>query len=291
MKGWIQIFRTGTHTDSRGRKMKWTERDLDRIATSYDPERREAPIVVGHPKANAPAWGWVAALRRRGQVLEARFRQVAPAFRKAVREGRYKKRSISLYPDRTLRHVGWLGGMPPAIEGMADVKFAGKKTRTYEFSTGGGKMKKGDIEAQLEAQKIEYEEKVEKKTKALKKARRHAAKVEKRLAEYEGEGAERNAKKAAKARRARVGKLIKKGKLAAAQKPAVLAYATALGRTGEKIALGGKKRTVEEHFWRDLEARDTLSVFSHLKLEEVDHEVRDDLGENIAETVLGKETE
>ena len=267
MNGWVEIFRTGTHTDSRGRKMKWTERDLDRIVSTYDPKKREAPIVVGHPKSNAPAWGWVARLRRKGQVLEARFRQVAPAFLKAVRAGRYKKRSISLYPDKTLRHVGWLGGVPPAVEGMKDVGFGGRKgTITYEI--GGQKMKKQEYEAEIEAQKQEYEAKLGKKKRALKKARRHAAKVARRLGEFGG-GNEKEQKKAAKARKARAAKLVKKGKIPTSQSNFVITQATALGRTPEKIALtkGGKKRTIEEFFWRSLEGRDKMSIFSHLALD------------------------
>ena len=290
MKGWIQIFRTGTHKDSRGRKMKWTERDLDHIVATYDPKKREAPIVIGHPSTNAPAWGWVAALRRRGKLLEARFRQVAPAFLKAVRNGRYKKRSISLYPDKTLRHVGWLGGVAPAVAGLENVKFSrNKKVITYD-SLGGGKMKKSEYEARLETQKSEYEEKLKKNAKALKKARKHAAKVGKRLAEYEASGG----KKEGKARMARVDKLLKKGKITASHRNFVLVQATALSRTPEKVALSkdGKKRTIEEHFFRSLEGREKLSVFSHLNLNaDIDRGETDDLGQAIADTVSEKKEE
>jgi hypothetical protein len=40
-----------------------------------------------------------------------------------VKQGMYKKRSIALYPDLTMRHIGFLGGMPPAVKGLADIKF------------------------------------------------------------------------------------------------------------------------------------------------------------------------
>lgn len=124
LKNWCEIFRAGAHTDSAGGSKTWTEADLDRIVGSYDPSRHEAPIVIGHPNANAPAFGWVETVKREGQSLFARFKQVLPEFSDMVTQGRFKKRSISLYPDGTLRHVGFLGAQPPAIKGLADFAFS-----------------------------------------------------------------------------------------------------------------------------------------------------------------------
>jgi len=119
--GWIEIFRTGTWTDSAGRSRTWTKGDLARIAQNYDPDMREAPLVLGHPKDNAPAYGWVERLKVSGDRLYARLKQVPQAVKDLVAEGRYKKRSISLYPDGTLRHVGLLGAVPPAIPGLKEI--------------------------------------------------------------------------------------------------------------------------------------------------------------------------
>jgi hypothetical protein len=51
-----------------------------------------------------------------------------------VNQGLFKKRSISVYPDGTLRHVGFLGAQPPALKGLADFAFKdeGKTPETYE---------------------------------------------------------------------------------------------------------------------------------------------------------------
>jgi len=131
---WIEVFRTGRHTDSEGKTKDWTEADLDTIVNKYDPSRHEAPIVVGHPKDNSPAFGWVEGLKRVGQTLYAKLKQVPTEFEDAVREGRYKKRSISLYPDLTLRHIGFLGGKPPAVKGLADIAFnSDDQAVTIEF--------------------------------------------------------------------------------------------------------------------------------------------------------------
>ncbi|ROL56034.1 hypothetical protein D9V84_09810, partial [Bacteroidetes/Chlorobi group bacterium Naka2016] len=49
---WIEVFRTGTFTDSKGRTQTFTESDLDRIARQYNERVEsdssfEAPLVKG----------------------------------------------------------------------------------------------------------------------------------------------------------------------------------------------------------------------------------------------------
>ena len=120
---WIEIFRVGEQSDSQGNTRKWTVSDLEKIVKNYDAKEHEVPLVVGHPKENAPAFGWVEALKTDGEFLFAKFKQLVPEFVEAVKKGLYKKRSISLYPDLTLRHIGFLGAVPPAVKGLADIKF------------------------------------------------------------------------------------------------------------------------------------------------------------------------
>ncbi len=123
LKGWIEVFRAGRWTDSSGNTRAWTESDLDRMVAGYDPSEREAPAVIGHPQTNSPAYGWVESLKREGGRLLATFRQVEETFEKMVREGRFKKRSISVFPDGRLRHVGFLGAAAPAVPGLKDIGF------------------------------------------------------------------------------------------------------------------------------------------------------------------------
>jgi len=128
----IEVFRVGSHVDSAGRPHTFTAADLDKVA-AYDPAKHEAPVVVGHPRDNAPAYGWVDRVYREGGSLLADFKDVAPEFADLVKAGRFKKRSISLYPDGSLRHVGFLGAVPPAIKGLRDVQFAEGEASTFEF--------------------------------------------------------------------------------------------------------------------------------------------------------------
>ena len=128
---WVPIFAGGKQTDSQG-----VEHDADEMITKavqlFDAKYHEAPVVVGHPKDNSPAFGWVEGLKSVAQklkdgskvnVLMAKFKNVIPEFANAVQQGLYKKRSASFYQDGRLRHVGFLGGMPPAVKGLADLKF------------------------------------------------------------------------------------------------------------------------------------------------------------------------
>lgn len=134
MNDWIQVFRTGRHIDASGEAKEWGKIDLDRIVSSYNPQRHEAPIVIGHPEENAPAFGWVEALKREGEILYAKLKDFVPEFVDMIKRGLYKKRSIALYPDLTLRHVGFLGAMPPAIKGLANVQFQERGKTTIFFS-------------------------------------------------------------------------------------------------------------------------------------------------------------
>jgi hypothetical protein len=126
----IEVFRTGKHP---GSDHLYTAADLDTMVSLYNPAAHEAPVVIGHPTGNAPAFGWVKSLCRKGSVLFAELGDLAPEFVDAWKAGRYKKRSISHYPDLSLRHVGFLGAMPPVVKGLADAQFSEQPGTTIEF--------------------------------------------------------------------------------------------------------------------------------------------------------------
>ena len=130
---WIELFAAGDHGD----KGKYTAADLDHIVQKYQPAQHEAPVVIGHPATNLPAFGWVSALKREGQSLFGKFKQVQPAFAEMVKNGAFKKRSVALYrkPDGLeLRHVGFLGAQPPEIKGLADVAFQDDNAEVVEIT-------------------------------------------------------------------------------------------------------------------------------------------------------------
>lgn len=139
MQKFIRIFKAGTHRDSLGREHSYTVEDLDRMVTTYNdqPEdtRRQAPLVYGHPKDNAPAHGWVGELKREGEYLLAKCVDMKNDFVESVNNGSYKFRSASFYPSGLLRHVGFLGAVQPAVAGLGEVSFAdeGEYTSFEDF--------------------------------------------------------------------------------------------------------------------------------------------------------------
>jgi hypothetical protein len=192
---WVEVFRAGTQTDSAGNTKTWTEGDLKKIAEKYNSQKEhEAPLVVGHPKDNAPAFGWVEKLKAAGNTLLASFKQVMPEFSDAVKEGRYKKRSISLYNDLTLRHVGFLGAVPPAVKGLADIKFnEDDDFVTVEFNedSNGNDYKDNNEKGETEMTK-ELQEQLDKANADIKSFNETVAKLEEdakakdaKIAEYE----------------------------------------------------------------------------------------------------------
>lgn len=130
----FEIFKPGTHIAMSGAEISFTEADLIACAAAYDPQLHEAPLVIGHPADNAPAWGWTKALSFADGGLLADADQVDLAFAEMVNGGKYKKRSASFYPPGHaanpvpgvyyLRHIGFLGAQPPAVKGLKDVNFA-----------------------------------------------------------------------------------------------------------------------------------------------------------------------
>lgn len=141
----LHIFRAGTHTSAEGARLTFTEADLDAIVASYDPAVHEAPLVLGHPKHDDPAYGWVRSLRRAGPDLEATVDFSDASFAEQVRTA-YKKRSASFYlPDAPenpkpgtyyLRHLGLLGAQPPALKGLRPASFADGKRGFKTFAEG-----------------------------------------------------------------------------------------------------------------------------------------------------------
>lgn len=140
----LAIFRAGRHTAVDGRQLDFSATDLATIAAGYDAANDGAPLVVGHPQLDAPAYGWVKGLKVEDGVLYAEPDQVDAQFAEMVNAGRFKKISASLYlPDSPgnpkpgqlyLRHVGFLGAAAPAVKGLKAASFGEGDSLTIEFA-------------------------------------------------------------------------------------------------------------------------------------------------------------
>lgn len=130
----IEIFKPGKFIAMDGQEYEFTEADLKATAAGYDPAKHEAPLVVGHPRDDAPAYGWGKALEFADGALVLTPDQVDPAFAELHKAGRFKKRSASFYAPTDprnpvpgiwyLRHLGFLGAQPPAVKGLKAANFA-----------------------------------------------------------------------------------------------------------------------------------------------------------------------
>ncbi|WP_299165807.1 hypothetical protein [uncultured Tateyamaria sp.] len=141
----IEVFRPGDFVDMAGQQLTYTAADLRAIADAYDFDSAPAPVVVGHPDADAPAYAWVTGFEFDAQAerLFANIGEIDTAFGEAVQAGRYKKVSMSFFgPDHSAnpqpgtwypKHVGFLGAAAPAVSGLKNVKFAIPQSEAVTF--------------------------------------------------------------------------------------------------------------------------------------------------------------
>ncbi|MBB4954388.1 hypothetical protein H4S14_004153 [Agrobacterium vitis] len=132
----IEVFRPGTFQPMEGDALTYTAADLKAVADAYDPATAPAPVVVGHPSTDAPAYAWATGFEydASAQRLYATVGEIDPAFSEAVKAGRYKKVSLSFFrPDHAAnpvpgtwypKHIGFLGGAAPAVSGLKNVQFS-----------------------------------------------------------------------------------------------------------------------------------------------------------------------
>ena len=143
--GPIDIFRSGKFTPMTGGEIEYSESDIQIIAENYDPENAPAPVVIGHPKTDAPAYGWVESLSVVGGKLQANVKDASASFSELIKDGKYKKVSASFFKPNAsnnpvpgtwyLKHVGFLGATAPAVSGLKPVSFADSDdVLEFEFS-------------------------------------------------------------------------------------------------------------------------------------------------------------
>ena len=130
----LHIFKPGRFTTLAGEAIEFSEADLQATARAYNPKISKAPLVVGHPKTDAPAQGWATSLVASDRGLFAAADKVDPEFAEAVRSGRWGTISAKFYRPGDaanpvpgvwyLRHIGFLGAQPPAVKGLDDPEFS-----------------------------------------------------------------------------------------------------------------------------------------------------------------------
>ena len=144
----IEVFRPGTFTPMEGEPITYSAADLRALADAYDPAVAPAPVVVGHPATDAPAYGWIESLdydAAEGRLF-ANLNEIEPAFADLVKAGRFKKVSMSFFAPSQghnpvpgtwyPKHVGFLGAAAPAVSGLKNAQFAGDGAVEFETAFG-----------------------------------------------------------------------------------------------------------------------------------------------------------
>ncbi|HEY9105232.1 MAG TPA: hypothetical protein VIN58_01045 [Roseateles sp.] len=143
----VEVFRPGKRRAINGEVYEITAADVVALAEAYDPALHRAPHVVGHPKSDNPAYGWVESLQAvdgGNSLVVTKSGQVDAAFAELVTSGRFPNRSIAFYPPQHEanpkpgvwypKHIGWLGAAAPAVKGLKPVAaFAGSEAGLVEF--------------------------------------------------------------------------------------------------------------------------------------------------------------
>lgn len=140
----IHVFRSGDQTSAQGVQRHFSEKDLQQVVDTYDPSTHTAPLVIGHAGDNdsLPAYGWIKRFEKKGADLYADV-EFTPAARDLVKDGYYRKVSISFYsPDSAInpskgkwsaRHLALLGASPPAVKGLEPFSFS-EMDGVYDFA-------------------------------------------------------------------------------------------------------------------------------------------------------------
>ncbi|MFW5487096.1 MAG: hypothetical protein ACNI3A_01520 [Desulfovibrio sp.] len=231
---WVDIAKIGTWKDSSGKTVAIDKPVFDRIINSFDESERRVPLVFGHPQNNHPAYGWLSKLQVSGDILQAKLKQVHEDVVRLVEEGNFKNVSISLFPDMSLRHIGLLGAVQPAMSGLKEVSFSNEDGLVYiEFEATGPRSSVERVRAELEKerQKIEVEKAALRKQKDAFNAETDRRKIEGREAKFS--------------------KLMDDDRIMPGDKKLIISFAENLGASGATIdfSASGREESVEDAFW------------------------------------------
>jgi hypothetical protein len=120
----MEIFRAGKYPQG-----EYTPENIDEMIRAYDEKLHAAPLTIDHSD-RGPAYGWVTRLNRIGDRLFATLRGVPISVYKALKNKRYRHRSVEIWRkfDETggmyLKAVTLLGVLAPQVKGMEDLKLS-----------------------------------------------------------------------------------------------------------------------------------------------------------------------
>jgi len=166
-RGYLPFFYSGDHT-AEG-KGNWPPERVKKVADNYNPEFNYAPVVLGHPEDDSPAFGRFREVQSVDSVdpqgdsstwLVGVPDRIDPAFAQAVKDGRFGRLSAAFYTEGELpgidgpylRHVGFFGAGAVAKKGMPDpaIGLAGAGFKAEFHPADGGDKKFEELEFDAE---------------------------------------------------------------------------------------------------------------------------------------------
>ena len=118
---------------------EFTQKEIEEIAETYDPQNYEAPITIGHVsdykgQTQIPAFGWIGAIKVVGDHLKLIASQFSDELKTWYKEGKYKKVSAAFFDPSSpsnptpgkwhLHHLAFLGAAPPQVKGLEGIAFS-----------------------------------------------------------------------------------------------------------------------------------------------------------------------
>ncbi len=242
---WTEIFRAGDY----GTKGAYGADDLDKMVANFNTSD-QVPIVVGHPETDSPAWGWLAAVKRAGDVLMGKVGELHKDFGQALAENKFRNRSVRIARTATgpkLLHLGFLGATLPQVEGLKQAaQFAGDGDRVdYGFDLP-GQVDNPDNRGNIKEKTTMTAEEIAKMQADLKKAKDDLA------AEKAGRLTDKEAARGAEFAAWVETEMVATGKLPAGRKDEVTAFMRSLpdGDTADfSFAADGATKSVQPVAW------------------------------------------
>lgn len=123
----IPTMKEGSWTTMTGQVVEFTKAMLKEVAESYDPKKWAAPLVIGHPKIEDPAFGQVDTVSFDGEFINSVPVNVNPEFATAVEKKAFPNVSAKFWQPKDtgnptpgkwyLRHIGFFGAWPTSLKG------------------------------------------------------------------------------------------------------------------------------------------------------------------------------
>ena len=130
----IEIFYSGNHIDSQGKKVAVTSAQVEAMVTDFNESGGRVPLVPGHPSDDNPALGYATKLGlSNGRAIVTEVAELNPAFMAIVNSGELNRVSVKLQlpghhnnpgKGHRLRHIGFLGRSRPALDQLKSAQFS-----------------------------------------------------------------------------------------------------------------------------------------------------------------------